>query len=153
MAKSKAFSVEMLEKMKQEGKISGYNLTQTKPKEKPKQSKYRNKKVVMDFGDEIVKFDSQKEAKRFGELLIESRQGFISNLQRQVKYPLMVKGQPICMYIADFTYTDKNGIDVVEDVKGKYTDKRGKIKYRTTAEYRIKEKMMMAIYGIKITKV
>jgi hypothetical protein len=45
-------------------------------------------------------------------------------------------------YIADFTYLDKEGRQVIEDVKG----------YRTQA-YRIKYKQMLWLYGLEIQEV
>lgn len=47
-----------------------------------------------------------------------------------------------CTYIADFVYKDKDGNEVVEDVKGFRTD-----------VYKIKKKMMRYRYGIEIQEV
>lgn len=108
-------------------------------------SKYNSKKTVVDG----QKFDSEKEARRYQELLLLEKAGKIKNLSRQVKFVLIPSqrdenGKVVereCSYKADFTY--KEGIKtVVEDVKG----------YRTK-EYIIKRKLMLYQYGIRIREV
>lgn len=78
-----------------------------------------------------IKFHSKKEAKRYGELLILEAAGEISNLERQVKFPLIGRDGPILTptgrqkhYVADFHYVDwkLDGIWVIEDAKGHQTD-------------------------------
>lgn len=124
-------------------------------------SKYRNQKTTT--ADGIV-HDSRKEANRWCELLLMQRGGVIRDLDRQVEFLLIPtqietyervgkRGQALkqgsrvvekaCKYVADFVYVDcKTGKTVVEDTKG----------VRTEA-YRIKKKLMLQIYGIKITEV
>ena len=106
--------------------------------------KYHNKKV---YG-----FDSKKEKRRFDELKILQRIGEISDLKTQVPFELIPtqKGKdgktlerPV-KYIADFTYTDKNGKFVVEDVKSPVT---------RTKDYVIKRKLMLFIHQIRITEI
>ena len=73
----------------------------------------------------------------------------IRDLRRQVKYvliPSQHEGQykklleRECSYIADFVYTDvESGKEVVEDTKGVRTD-----------AYKIKRKLMLFKYGIRI---
>lgn len=119
-------------------------------------NKYKNKKAIVDG----VVFDSKREAKRYGELLLLEKAGAITNLQRQVKYILIPaqrepdtigarggihKGKLIereCAYYADFVYQDEAGNTVVEDTKG----------MRMT-EYVIKRKLMLYIHGIRITEI
>ena len=103
---------------------------------KPKQSKYHNKKVIVDG----MKFDSQKEYSRWCELQLLERSGKIKELHRQVKFELIPKqdGERSCSYIADFVYRE-NGMLIVEDAKGKNTE-----------VYKIKKKLMLQRYGIKI---
>lgn len=102
---------------------------------KPKRrSKYGNRKTVVDG----LTFDSEKEAKRWIVLKALERSGKIKNLIRQVPYGLSVDGEFICRYVADFRY-ELDGKAVVEDTKG----------FRT-AIYKIKRKLMKAIYGIVI---
>lgn len=123
-----------------------------------KSNKYGNHKVTIDG----IVFDSKKEAKRYGELLLFEKAGAIHNLQRQVIYILipaqyetierwsktgkrLKDGQKCiekgCSYIADFVY-EENGQTVVEDTKG-----------FKTPEYRIKKKLMLYVHGIKIIEI
>ena len=100
-------------------------------------SKYRNRKTEVDG----VKFDSQAEANRWLELRIHERVGEVSNIRRQVSFPLVVNGIKVCVYRADFVYA-QDGREVVEDVKGV-----------RTAEYKLKRKLMLACHGIEISEV
>jgi hypothetical protein len=104
-------------------------------------------------------FDSKKEARRYYELLTLERAGVISDLQRQVKYVLIpAQREPDiigprggrrpgkllereCAYIADFVYLE-GGKTVVEDAKGMRTE-----------VYKIKKKLMLERYGIRIREV
>lgn len=115
-------------------------------------SKYHSKKIQADGQT----FDSRKEYGRWCALRLMERSGEITDLRRQVKYVLIpaqygpatvgprggVKRGPLlereCAYIADFVY-DKGGETIVEDCKG----------YRTEA-YRIKKKLLLERYGIRI---
>ena len=102
-------------------------------------SKYSNIKTVTADG---IKHDSRKEARRWVELTLLQRAGEISDLKRQVKYELIPKqeGERAVTYIADFVYTDKKtGTTIVEDCKGFKTD-----------VYRLKKKLFLYRYGIKI---
>ena len=118
-------------------------------------TKYNNQKVTVD--GEV--FDSKKEARRYGELLLLEKAGVIFNLQRQVKFVLIPaqrevdivgprggvkKGKTLekeCSYIADFVYWE-NGRMIVEDTKG----------FRT-ADYIIKRKLMLHVHGIQIKEI
>ena len=86
-----------------------------------------------------VWFHSKGEAARWSELKLLERAGEITELDRQVPYELNVKGERVGTYIADFVYVETETGFVVEDFKGV-----------RTAEYRIKAKLMKAIYGITI---
>lgn len=97
-------------------------------------SKYRNIKTRVDG----ILFDSKKEAARWGELKLLLRAKEISDLQRQVTFPLMAGCKKVGSYRADFTYRDKSGELVIEDVKGK-----------PTAIYLLKKKILAA-NGIEI---
>ena len=109
-------------------------------------NKYHNTKWEMD-GE---KFDSQKEARRWAELKLLERANQIGNLQRQVPYELIPNQydenkkliERKCEYRADFVY-DENGQTVVEDVKGY---KEG----QAYAVFKIKRKLMLYKYGIRI---
>lgn len=118
-----------------------------------KYSKYRNVKTVY----RGIEFDSQAEAKRYAELLMQQNAGIITDLQRQVRYELIPtqklpepkenrcgrakKSEYGVYYVADFVYK-KDGQTVVEDVKGKATE-----------SYVIKRKLMLWVHGIQITEV
>ena len=120
-------------------------------------NKYHNRKARSFDG---IIHDSRKEARRWNELLLLQRAGQITDLKRQVKFVLVPaqreddiigkrggikQGKLIekeCSYIADFTYTDKNGNFVVEDTKG--------IK---TKDYIIKRKLMLYVHEIRIKEV
>lgn len=112
-------------------------------------------------------FPSLLERNRYYELMLLQKAGKISNLRLQVPYELIPgakeeiptgeiyirgpkKGQPKMktvtieqpvIYIADFVYTE-NGVTVVEDAKG-----------HKTAEYIIKRKLMLYVFGIKLREI
>ena len=88
-------------------------------------------------------FASRREAARYSELRILEKAGEIIDLELQPHYPCTVNGKLICKYIADFRYTSvKRGNVVIEDAKG----------FKTPV-YRLKKKMVEAIYNIIIIEV
>jgi hypothetical protein len=99
-----------------------------------------------------IRFASKKEAGRYLELRLLEKAGEIRGLELQPKFPLLVpvKGrmgvyETIGKYIADFRYrAGKDGLLVIEDVKSTGTK---------TTVYRLKKRMVEAIYGIEITEV
>lgn len=104
--------------------------------------KYRNVPTVIDG----IRFDSKKEAKRWGELRLLKKAGEIDDLSRQLTYNISVQGILICKYTADFDYFDcKKQKIIVEDVKSPAT--------RKNPVYRIKKKLMKAIHGIEIQEI
>ena len=100
-------------------------------------SKYGNKRTMVDN----IEFASKAEANRYVELKMLQLAGEIKDLQLQVKFRIVVSNVHICDYIADFCYTERLS-EVVEDVKGV-----------RTREYRLKAKLMKAIWGIEIREV
>ena len=108
-------------------------------------NKYRNKIVEIDG----IQFHSKKEAHRWCELKLLERAGKITKLRRQVKFVLIPAQheeqykkliERECSYKADFVYVDTaTGKEVVEDSKGV-----------RTPEYKIKRKLMLHKYGIRI---
>ena len=104
-----------------------------------KRSKYGNRRVQV--GD--LTFDSAKEAKRWGELQFMVKAGKIRNLERQVRFPIVVNAVKVCTYIADHVY-DEMAARVVEDVKSPAT---------RTDVYRLKVKLLEALHGIQVTEV
>jgi hypothetical protein len=94
--------------------------------------------------DGIV-FDSQKEAKHYRDLLARERAGEICDLVLQPVFPITINGKKIAKYIADFQYTNLNtGAIVIEDIKSSAT---------RTSTYRLKKKLVEALYGIVIIEV
>ena len=130
------------------------------PPQRQTKNKYGNRKVTVDG----VAFDSKKEGNRYKELTLLEKAGIITGLRRQVKYVLIpaqrefcneiyTKGknkgrfrpgkllEKECSYIADFVYI-QDGKTIVEDTKG----------FRTEA-YKIKRKLMLKEYGIRINEI
>lgn len=106
-----------------------------KPGFAARRAKYGNTPTVVNG----TWFASAKEARRYSELLLLERAGEISELRLQVRFSLDVGGVHVCRYIADFTYRDKAGGAVVEDVKGV-----------ETPEFKLKRKLMLACHGIDV---
>lgn len=99
-------------------------------------TKFGNVKVKIDGHN----FDSKKEAKRYGELLLLEAAGEIGRLELQPKYVLQDafyhRGAPhrAITYTADFSYWEK-GQKVVEDVKSPPT--------RRKTDYVIRKKLFL----------
>ena len=102
-----------------------------------------------------VHFDSQKEARRYDELLMLQTAQKIRNLKLQPQFTLQEsyltpEGDRVraIRYVADFSYEVPEGEGqwrlVVEDVKSKATK---------TKQYEMKRKMMLNRFGIKIEEV
>ena len=96
-------------------------------------------------------FDSQKERRRYRELMMLYKAGKIGGIDAQVPFVLIPaqrdkSGRVIeraVKYVADFTYIDMDtGQYVVEDVKG----------FRTK-DYIIKRKLMLWVHHIRIREV
>ena len=109
------------------------------PRQYGKKNKYNAKKTEF-MG---YKFDSKWEAERYGQLASMQMAGVVEDLQRQVKYDILVNNYKICRYVADFVYKliHENGEkeEIVEDAKGVQT-----------TDFIIKKKLMKAIYNINI---
>lgn len=109
-----------------------------------KKSKYLNKRKLIDG----ILFASQKEANRYLQLKEWQDEDIISNLRTQVKFELQpkyrlgLKTVRGIFYICDFCYNDRNGNQVVEDVKGFKTE-----------IYKLKKKMFEYRYGIELKEV
>lgn len=65
----------------------------------------------------------------------------IRDLELQPRYPLVVNGVKVATYVGDFRYRE-DGVLVLEDAKGV-----------RTREYRLKAKLMKALFGIEIREV
>ena len=119
-----------------------------------KPGKYHSRKctVTLPESGKQITFDSEREARRFGELRMLLRCGQIQDLRLQANFTLQEgyttadgeRVRPI-VYRADFTYRERTGdgwCPVVEDVKGV-----------RTKEYNMKRKMMLEKFGVKIREV
>lgn len=98
-----------------------------------RKNKFGNRITLLDG----IKFDSEKEARRYSELKLLQRAGEIKDLELQVKFELQPSykknGKTVksINYVADFVYYDlKKKQTIVEDTKG----------YRTK-EYILKKKI------------
>jgi len=105
-----------------------------------KRNKYNARKTTV---DNIV-FDSAKESRRYSELKLLEKAGVIHSLTLQPRFDLIVNGTKCGFYKADFKYVE-NSREVVEDVKSPMTAK--------LPVYRLKKKLVKAIYGIDIVEV
>lgn len=110
-------------------------------------SKYHSKKIK--WNGET--FDSKREFNRYQELQLLQRAGKITNLERQVRIPILPsqkdeRGKVIeraVTYIADFVYFDiEQNKTIVEDAKGV-----------RTPEYILKRKMALYLKQIRIQEV
>src|SRR5437870_1306517 len=98
-----------------------------------------------------IRFHSTAEGKRWSELRLLERAGEISELRRQVRFPLYVpvlaSDGEVCgiaesgAYLCDFQYVEC-GATIVEDSKSPITQK--------DPVYRLKRKHMLLQYGIAI---
>ncbi len=85
-------------------------------------------------------FDSGAECSRYQMLLLQERGGDIRNLKRQPRFDLIVNGVNVGYYKADYEYDlVATGAHIVEDCKGV-----------RTPVYRLKRKLMKALYNIDI---
>ena len=90
-----------------------------------------------------IRFQSQREARRYSELKLLEAAGKICYLALQVRFYIhSACGVYVADYYADFQYRDAAGVRVVEDCKGV-----------RTPVYRLKKKLVESEYGITITEV
>ena len=126
-------------------------VAQAAEQSKPKR-KYHNTPTerIADDG-KTIKFDSQREAARFDELMLMLKAGKIRDLRLQADFTLqeaytLPNGNRVraIRYRADFAYYE-NGNLVIEDVKGGKATK--------TRVYEIKKKILADKFGIEITEI
>lgn len=101
-------------------------------------NKYNARKVEVDGH----KFDSAREARRYGALRVFERDGLIRDLRLQPSFPLVVNARRIGRMTLDFDYEEK-GEDgewrrVLEDVKSEAT--------RQNTAYRLRLRLLRALY-------
>jgi hypothetical protein len=103
--------------------------------------KYKNIKTVING----ITFDSKKEAEYYGILRLKEKARLIERFEMQVRYNIVVNSQKIGFYKADFvTYKNGKVLEVI-DVKSEMTKK--------LPVYRLKKKMIKAIYGFDIVEI
>lgn len=101
--------------------------------------KYGNQRTEVDG----LTFASKREARRYEQLKLMQRAGAIRDLVLQPRYRLVVNDMTIGSYVADFSYTDTATLRVVvEDAKGV-----------RTPVYRLKKKLMLALWDIDVQEV
>ena len=106
-------------------------------------NKFHAKKVTYDG----VTFDSTKEGNRYLNLKLLERGKKISNLELQPRFDIIVNGHNCGFYKADFRYYDMEcGQTIIEDVKGLKSGAAYQI-------FRLKKKLVEAIYKVKINEV
>ena len=89
------------------------------------------------------RFPSQREARYYQNLKLLEKAGAIQDIELQPVFSLVVNGQPIGVYRADFRYVDcETGEVVTVDVKG----------FRTK-EYRLKKRLVEALYPVQIVEI
>ncbi|OUQ78747.1 DUF1064 domain-containing protein [Flavonifractor sp. An100] len=118
-----------------------------------KVNKYRNTPTTrVTASGAVIKFASQKEARRYDFLIEREQRGEIQDLRLQVDFTLQeaytdTEGRRVraIRYRADFTYYEGDPAEkVVEDVKSRAT---------RTKDYAMKKKLLKDRLGIDITEV
>lgn len=111
-----------------------------------KKNKFNAKKVIIDG----FIFDSQKEGRRYN-VLKQLKKGSLAvdrvvRIELQPRYDIVVNEKKIGFYKADFRVTYSDGSIEIEDVKGL---KKGSA-YQL---FRLKKKLVEAIYNIQIIEI
>lgn len=105
----------------------------------PAANKYKARAVVTEEG----RFASRKEYADWCALKLQEKQGTITHLQRQVRFPLTINDQLICTFIADAVFFDRaSNKRVVADSKGVLTP-----------VYKLKKKLMRALLNIEVIEI
>lgn len=112
-------------------------------------NKFFAKKVRTDYGT----FDSMAEY-RYWIKLNELRKAInpsdrVTDIERQVTYPINVNGYKIGRYIADFRVTYADGRTEVVDIKNPYLMGKGRAS-GTAQLFNYKRKLVKALYNIDI---
>ena len=119
----------------------------------PGTNKYGAKKTERVIKGNVITFDSIHEAERYDRLYLLLKGGAITDLRLQVNFTLQegyttAEGERVrpIVYRADFTYYDaRTGEYIVEDAKSVATGR--------DKTYRLKHKMMLDRFGIKVREV
>jgi type IV secretory pathway protease TraF len=74
---------------------------------------------------------------------VQERLGYISHLERQVKFYLTINGQQVCSYVADAVYFDTTTKQrIVADSKGV-----------STPVFKLKKRLMKALLNIEVQEI
>jgi len=119
-------------------RFAGWTSANAFEKTKAKPPKYRNEPTYVDG----IRFDSKKEARHYQGLCLLKKAGAVEWFDRQVRYPLTVCGEKVGVYVADFVVRYSDGRAEVQDVKGV-----------RTPVYKLKKRLMKAIYQIEIIEI
>lgn len=103
-----------------------------------------NKYLAVSVEIDGYRFASGAEGRRYQELKLLEKAGEIVELQVHPKFPFDIRGHHVCTYVSDFLYKSSAGVLVVEDVKSAPT---------RTALYKLKKKLLFAIYGLEVKEV
>lgn len=147
-----AYQAQALRKWAEQERKKGRETVVPSPAAPTKTGKYHNRPDERETeGGAVLRFDSQKEARRYDELCLLLEAGEIRDLRLQAQFTLQeayttAKGVRVraIRYVADFTYTDRSGKLTVEDVKSAAT---------RTKTYVMKKKLMQERFGIEIQEV
>ena len=105
----------------------------------PAANKSTARAVVTDEG----RFASRKEYADWCALKLQEKAGYITHLQRQVRFPLTINDQLICTFVADAVFFDRaSNKRVVADSKGVLTP-----------VYKLKKKLMKALLNIEVIEI
>ncbi|WP_018900399.1 DUF1064 domain-containing protein [Rhizobium sp. 2MFCol3.1] len=105
---------------------------------KPKRgNKFGAKRTIVDG----ITFDSKREAEVYGDLKLLELAGRISGFERQRKFELIVNGEIIGTYRADFAFIDHD-----QDGRLRVIDVKGVI----TRDFRRVRKIIKAAYNIEV---
>ena len=113
-----------------------------KDNQKNSYNKYRNNRVTIDG----KKFDSEKEGRYYTNLKILKKSGEVKDFKMQVPMPIVVNDIHIAKYILDFRVEYPDGNVEYVDIKAKKKDGT----YITTDVFKLKKKLVEAIYKIEI---
>lgn len=146
------YQQQAMEKYMKQQKRRGPAPSTAAAQEAGKAAKYHNTPTErVTASGAVLRFDSQKEARRYDHLILRLQAGQIRDLRLQVDFTLQeaytdTEGNRVraIRYKADFTYLEQDGQLVVEDVKSRPT---------RTREYLIKRKLMKERKGVEITEV
>lgn len=119
------------------GPLHGQALAEATGEEKPKRSKYGNRRVEVDG----KKFDSQHEANVYQDFMLRVKSGELKTVLRQVPFDLPGG----IRYMADFVAIDQDNRVTVYDAKSEIT--------KQNRTYINKRKQLKACCGIEIIEV